>query len=1561
MATSYRERMLNSAKKEPTTNDAVSVNTSYRQRLLNSESKNNQPTQSVAEKMDNLWVESKAPNVLQKQNINATVKPLNISTFVKDVKNTAEQKKLKVEEDIAKAGYKSSDFTEDQKKQLISGNYSINPTYNPDNKFSQKLIYTGDANIKATPSLGQNVANIAEKAGRTTMDLVGNVATGVTQGVEGYVDAAVGAGGTALSGLANFAGKKELAQNIKNKAEQIAGYGFAKNMQSLVDEKSQEGTGIYNPSILGAVDVRDAAREIARMYTVGRTGGLPGFMLSATGGNIEEALNEGESLGRATAYGAISGSLEGIVEKMFDPAKILGGGLKTIGKGFLGKIAEATVGEGAEEGITAALNPFIKMLTYKGDVENPFGSWDNFKNYLRDIGQSVYQGAIIGGLTLGVSAPGNVDLQKSFRDDVHKAVEKIQGINEARKNEIANTILEGVTQTENVTGLPKMEAQNQAQNSNIEQPNVTLPNQAEMAQNANMEQIAKNVENDNMKFGKQVDDLRNGKFNRQNELIVLENTPQILLDLGLDNHPITIRPRKLETIYNETSERKKDHPHGLGELVKEIPEALKRPLNVVESVTRPGSIVVVTDLADKNGDIVVVSINPNDKGQLEIDDITTNKDVNKLTSAYGKREYDYIVNKKTGQYEDGWMELNRRNDKILYDIDEGIIKKRINGQWLQSPNVIKTLSNNSINQNDSSVNTEYSQNTQNDTSTYISPVSDIQSATKFVEKATVNDIETLQKMVEEAEKNPDRIDLQFFAEKARETIDKLSRQQVRQAIIQETGLENYNLDDINKISKAKMNFTTPVRVIEKVFNEETANKINENFFKPIKHNESERIRRLNKERNDIKELDIKPGSAEDAAIQKFGEGEYIDEGGLTISYTLENLKQDFPESWQKLQRATNVIRGKYDTYLEEINEVLKDNGYDPIPKRKDYFRHFEELNDLFSILGVPTKVDDIPTDLNGMTADLKPGKQFFANALQRKGNKTTYSAIKGIDGYLDGAMNMLYHTKDIQKLRTLEKYIRDTYGAQKGLDNANTMTEEQKAKRINQINEGHLSEFAAWLMEYTNALAGKKSRLDRGIEEMFGRKAYKYLNLIKKQVGANMTGLNVNSALSNFISVTQAAPKTSKKALVKGTVDTVKNIFNNDGFVDKSDFLTTRFGSDKLAKNWWQKAGDVGQIFMSGTDYFTANLITRSKYQEFLDKGYTETEAMKKADEFADRLMAGRGKGDLPTAFESKMLGIVTQFQLEVTNQLDSIFYDTMHEDYASQSKSKLAKEHPKFYNAMAGTFVLGQIFALAFLFNEGKEEVTGTEGGAFDPIGTIADAIKYYDDENLSFGEATVKVVEDIANQLPFASIITGGGRLPVKEAFPDLLSVWRGEAKLGDEMWKLTNLLLPTGGGQLKKTTQGLKTFAEGGAYSKDAEGNKKLKYPVEQNLENFAKSALFGKWSTEGAKRYIDSGFKALSANQTEGYEKAKKAGITDEQFYNAYNAQKKVEGLGDLTSLVKKNEIDKATKGLTQSKRKILYETFNIAKGEWDNSKVVSPYEIKTQREKLAREKLKTKKK
>ena len=79
-------------------------------------------------------------------------------------------------------------------------------------------------------------------------------------------------------------------------------------------------------------------------------------------------------------------------------------------------------------------------------------------------------------------------------------------------------------------------------------------------------------------------------------------------------------------------------------------------------------------------------------------------------------------------------------------------------------------------------------------------------------------------------------------------------------------------------------------------------------------------------------------------------------------------------------------------------------GYDEIPKRKDYMRHFVELDDKFSRWGLPfnkesMSAEDLPTDINGLTEFNRPGKSYFASENTRTGLQTTHDAITGIDGY----------------------------------------------------------------------------------------------------------------------------------------------------------------------------------------------------------------------------------------------------------------------------------------------------------------------------------------------------------------------------------------------------------------------------------------------------------------------------------------------------------------------------------------------------------------------------------
>jgi hypothetical protein len=333
----------------------------------------------------------------------------------------------------------------------------------------------------------------------------------------------------------------------------------------------------------------------------------------------------------------------------------------------------------------------------------------------------------------------------------------------------------------------------------------------------------------------------------------------------------------------------------------------------------------------------------------------------------------------------------------------------------------------------------------------------------------------------------------------------------------------------------------------------------------------------------------------------------------------------------------------------------------------------------------------------------------------------------------------------------------------------------------------------------------------------------------------------------------------------------------------------------------------------------------------------------------------------MPTIFNqsSPVTKLLTAFQLEVNNQYSYLFKDIPNE-YKDKAIGSLVWAFAKF-------------FIGAWLYNELYEKMTGRRA-ALDPINIVTETIGDIK-EGKKASEVVSGLATEIVEDIPFVGGLIGGGRLPISNALPDVgetvkagISLFEeGDKKkawqtLGSELSKPVFYILPPfGGGQLKKSIEGISTFAKGGNYGINSQGQETLKYPVEQTPGNFVKSALFGKWSTKGAVDYVDNGFKSLSVNQTEGYEKAKKAGITDKQFYDAYNAQKKVDKLGDLTSLVKKNEIDKATRGLSQTKRQILYETFGVAKGEWNNTKVVYPYEIKAQKEKLAREKLKTKKK
>lgn len=851
----------------------------------------------------------------------------------------------------------------------------------------------------------------------------------------------------------------------------------------------------------------------------------------------------------------------------------------------------------------------------------------------------------------------------------------------------------------------------------------------------------------------------------------------------------------------------------------------------------------------------------------------TYNEINNIVSEYANREYNYIDK----EVESAKKEIRNSRIKVSDELknqitDYGDFRKSNFGK-LRLGNEGQSVD--SIYQELSNKYPYYFSNEITGEADMLTELSDFMNQdTTITEKYRITDSE-LKKVTDRVFNNllnnsVTESDLNEIQKQLESKAERKTRAIVQQELLNEMGI---TLDDIqtgNDINAIAYQRTDPIRLNEKVFGYEVGKKINDATINQTKHNTAEKTRWLNQEREDIKKLGIKARSKESAAVQKYVEKVYINEHGEEIPYGDKELAKEFPDvkTQEKIKHASEVFRNKYDTYIDQINNVLTDLGYDAIPKRKDYMRHFTEISDKLSQWGVPFNRNDmdsenLPTDINGLTEFNRPGKNWFASSLERKGMKTTYDAITGIDGYLEGAGNLIFHTADIQRYRTLSKFIRETYGQTHGLDNVDSLTDAEFEQRVADIQDNKLSKYVAWLDEQANALAGKKGAIDRAAERFLGRRVYTALNTLKSQVGSNMTGFNVRSALTNFASAVQGASKTSKLSFVKGTVSTINNIFHNDGLINKSDFLTARFGSDTLSQKAWQKISNAGQIFMSGSDYFTSNQIWRSKYFENLSKGMKEQEAISNADDFSARIMGDRSQGSTAELFNSKTLGFLTQFQLEVNNQWSSMIHDNKM-DIESGNKS-----------GAGVVFQLGQLFGASYLFNSLMKSLTGSSV-MFDPIDMLMKI--FDDDDDKSLEEKFESAIGDFMDNVPMWSVFSGG-RIPIQEAMTGASSLVKkltGQTdSFGNEItWddvgqdfleSAAYYVLPTGYGQLRKTIQGLKMYDDklpiAGSYTDS--GN--LRFTADNSTTGKIKSALFGRYSSKEAKDYIDSGYKSINKSK------------------------------------------------------------------------------------------------
>ena len=687
-------------------------------------------------------------------------------------------------------------------------------------------------------------------------------------------------------------------------------------------------------------------------------------------------------------------------------------------------------------------------------------------------------------------------------------------------------------------------------------------------------------------------------------------------------------------------------------------------------------------------------------------------------------------------------------------------------------------------------------------------------------------------------------------------------------------------------------------------NRDKAEQLNDEYFAPVHKAVADRTNYVNTMRQQVADLHL--SKHESALVQMALEGrndvaaEYIKNNKIKVTSKLQKNVADGVATFQAI----------YKELYEALNETLLSNGMKPVRARKNYAPHFvkDKPDTLLSRIrysfgwGKDSSVN-IGTDLAGITDDFSPGKKWFGNLLQREGELTDYDAVAGFDRYIETAGDIIFLTDSVQQLRSLEDALRyrlsdegtremvnqirndrslNALERHQKIDEAYNPNQDNIQKLYNQKKLG-MGGYVSNLHEYINNLAGKKARADRGWEEMIGRQIYTVAKNVEGRVAANMIAMNPGSWITNFIPITQASGEVSTANLIKAMRDTVKSAVKDDGFTDGSVFLTNREGTQFLDRTLTRKISDIAGMPMEAIDHFTANIVTRGKYLQNIADGMTVNQAFENADAFASNLMADRSKGAQPTAFNAvnPIRKVFTMFQLEVNNQLSYLFKDLPR---AKQSVPKLAWAYTK-------------VFTGAYLYNAVYHQLTGRDsafdpismvGDAFDldPLELIAEAFGLGDDDEDKKKKSGVDIAldlgENVAEQIPFVGGLIGGGRVPLFSAVPEFDKLkeeyengYDGKRIALDAAKSAANsaayLLLPFGGGAVKKALEGAATVYAGGSYSLDKNGEKILQFPqYGQSPRDWAQAMLFGKSSLPGAQEWADDDYRSLNADETKAFD-------------------------------------------------------------------------------------------
>lgn len=653
--------------------------------------------------------------------------------------------------------------------------------------------------------------------------------------------------------------------------------------------------------------------------------------------------------------------------------------------------------------------------------------------------------------------------------------------------------------------------------------------------------------------------------------------------------------------------------------------------------------------------------------------------------------------------------------------------------------------------------------------------------------------------------------------------------------------------------------------------------------------------------------------------------------------------KDYVDTYMK--PAVDWWRTHADDILNNTNRVLEANGYDPIPRRKNYISHIMSDPSFFEKVGL--KIKDItgmngsvsgetipggvrggvPDEIVGKTENTGARRKWNPFAQTRRGELSNKDFFGAIDRYYEVMLYNQYMTPAASRVRVVENAFRTFQKAKEikldkaieelGFNEAMAQVETGKPKHKN-FKEGRRSPLIVAWQEYGNILAGKTNSFDRMlIDKGFGRAVDVS---IKAQgiVGANTIPGSATAAVAQVLSVPQTIARDGLPSFMKAVKQMIHSGFDEASDpLNKSSFMKARYtDASSQRRGIIRKYTDVASIPMEAIEKFTGELSWRSAYNEALSKGLTGDAAIRQADLATKATLAGRGIGDRPFGMNSKALGVFTQFGLEVNNMRLQFF-----KDFTPAQKAKFI------IAAAAANYGLKMV--------TGQEQLPDFLKATIDTYNDFASSDDDPDDNLLNNTAQTAqRFTNEAAKFIPGAPSIVGAAVSDdLKKAIfgeksdiarygtPAAAKVITAAKKLAEgaasgDAGKAGEAVLdvvPTGA-QIKRTIQGAAALKDG--YTQDSKGN--IQTPVDRSPTNIVKGMLFGKNALDEQKQFYDTKQHALSDKDSAAFREMLSNNPEEaKQYYNLVQDSRKMNILekraknGDTAAMDKLSKMSQAT--------------------------------------------------